>query len=107
MNTFKVLAQSAPGATTLTDIYTVPDNTYTVVSTLSVCNRGTSGTYRIAIRPLGEAIANKHYISYDTAIAANVTVNFTTGMTLGSGTIVSVYASSADMSFSLFGVETS
>lgn len=105
---FKVLGQSAPGAATDTDLYTVPNATFTTVSTLTVCERGgASGTFRIAVRPKGAAISNEHYIYYDTAIAANVTTNITIGMTLASGTIITVQASTADMSFNLFGVETS
>jgi len=50
--TYKVLAQSAPSATTETTLYTVPSSTSAVVSTIAITNQaGTSGTYRIAVRP--------------------------------------------------------
>ena len=46
-NTYKVLGQVAPSATTATTAYTVPSATQTVVSTIVVANRGTaSATYR-------------------------------------------------------------
>lgn len=106
-NTFKVLGQSAPAATTDTTLYTVPTNTYTTVSTLNVCNRGSAATFRVAVRPLGRALANEHYLYYDTALGANASLNVTIGMTLASGTVITVYASTGDTSFNLFGVETS
>jgi len=104
--TLKVLGQSAPAATTNTNIYTVPASKAAVISTLVVCNRGTSaGTFRIAVRPGGAAIANQHYLFYDTALAASSCIAVTIGMTLATTDIVTVYASSANFSFSLFGSE--
>ena len=54
---YKVLGQSAPSATTNTDVYTVPSGKSAVISTLAICNRGTANaTYRIAVRPVGVPI---------------------------------------------------
>lgn len=105
---YKVLGQSAPSATTATTLYTVPASTDAVVSTISVCNRAaTAGTYRIAIRPAGAALANSHYIAYDSSVAANNTTFITVGVTLDATDVITVYASSADMTFSAFGTEIS
>jgi len=105
-STYKVLAQSAPSATTNTDAYTVGSGKTAVVSTITVCNRSAVAvTYRIAIRPLGATIANQHYIAYDVALAANDTTALTLGVTLGSTDVVTVYASTADLSFGIFGAE--
>lgn len=106
--TYKVLGQLNPSATTATTLYTVPSATKTVVSTISVCNQaGTAGTYRIAIRPAGETLAAKHYIAYDSAITANNSTMITIGVTLGATDVITVYASSASMSFNAFGSEIS
>jgi hypothetical protein len=52
--TYKVLAQSAPSATTNTDVYTVGAGNQTTISTITMCNRAaTAATYRIAVRPDG------------------------------------------------------
>jgi len=103
---FSVLGQSNPNATTLTTLYTCPASTQTVCSTLVVCNQaGAGGTFRIAVRPAGAAIAAKHYLAYDAAINANSTLTFTIGITLEATDVVSVYASSTSFSFSLFGQE--
>lgn len=105
---YKTLGQSNPSATTNTTLYTVPSATSTVVSTVTVCNQAsTAGTFRIAIRPAGASIAAQHYIAYDTPIAANDTIALTLGITLATTDVVTVYASSATMSFSAFGSEIS
>jgi glucose-6-phosphate dehydrogenase assembly protein OpcA len=105
---YKVLGQVAPSATTATTLYTVPASTDTVVSTIVVCNRAaTTGTFRVAIRPAGEGIANKHYIAYDVSSDANSLTTITIGITLDTTDVITVYASSADFSFSAFGSEIS
>lgn len=106
--TYKVLGQSAPSATTATTLYTVPASTNTVVSTITVANRGVAaGSYRLAIRPAGASLANQHYIAFDVPINANDTTSLTIGITLEATDIITVYASSADFSFNAFGSEIS
>jgi hypothetical protein len=104
--TYKVLAQSAPSATTNTDVYTVGAGKQAIISTITICNRSASAaTYRIALRPDGATIANSHYIAYDVALAANDTTALTLGITCDASDVVTVYASTADLTFSLFGSE--
>jgi glucose-6-phosphate dehydrogenase assembly protein OpcA len=106
--TYKVLGQVAPSATTATTAYTVPSATKAVVSTIAVANRGaSSATYRIAIRVAGSALSNEEYIAYDTAITANNSTMITIGITLGATDVITVYASTADLSFNVFGSEIS
>jgi hypothetical protein len=105
---YKVLGQVAPAATTGTALYTVPASTQTVISTISVCNRAaTAGTFRIYLRPNDEALADKHYLVYDAAIAANDSLFLTLGITADAADVLYVYASSANMSFQAFGSEIS
>ena len=107
-DTLKVLGQLAPSATTNTDLYTVPGNTQTTVSSIAACNRsGGALTFRVAVRPSGATIVNEHYIYYDKSVAANDTVFIIVGLTLSEDDVITVYASSVDMAFSIFGVETS
>jgi len=104
--TYKVLGQVAPSATTATTLYTVPSATSTVVSTIAVCNRAaTAATYRIAIRVAGSALSNEEYIAYDASITANNSTFITIGVTLAATDVITVYASTADLSFNAFGSE--
>jgi glucose-6-phosphate dehydrogenase assembly protein OpcA len=105
---YKVLAQSAPSATTATDIYTVPSSTQTVISTIVVANRASSdATYRIAVRPNGATLANQHYVAYDVTVGASDSTNLTLGITVDAADVITVYASTANLSFNIFGTEIS
>jgi len=104
--TYKVLGQSAPSATTNTDVYTVGSGKQATVSTITVCNRSaTIATYRIAIRVAGSALSNEEYIAYDAPIGSNDSVTWTIGVTLGAADVVTVYASTANLSVNIFGAE--
>lgn len=104
--TYKTLGQSNPGATTLTTLYTVPASTSAICSSIVVCNQAAAaGTFRVSVRVAALADTAKQYLFYDTAIAANTSVIATLGITLAATDVVSVYASSATMSFNLFGQE--
>lgn len=105
---YKVLGQAAPSATTETALYTVPASTQSVISTITICNRGTTaGTIRLYIRPNNEALANKHYLIYDPAIAAGDTIFLTVGATMDAADVLYCYASTANFSFNAFGSEIS
>ena len=107
-STYKVLGQSAPSATTNTDVYTVPSARESVISTIVIANRAdTAGTFRLAVRPNGAAIADQHYLAYDVPIAANDSTTLTLGLTLDAADVITFYASSASMSINVFGSEIS
>ena len=105
---YKVLGQQNPSANTAVTLYTVPSSTSTIASTLNVCNLGTTAsTFRVAVRPAGATLANVHYITYDTNLPANDSIAMTMGLTLATTDIVTVYANTANVNFSLFGTELS
>lgn len=103
---YKVLGQSAPAATTLTSLYTVPSATEAVISTVVVCNRSASDrTFRLAVRPNGASISNEHYLAYDVTVGASDSTTLTLGITMDAADVLSVYASTTDLSFTAFGSE--
>ena len=107
-NAYKTLGQVADASANNVTLYTVPASTETVVSTIVICNReGASNTFRIAVRPNGATLANEHYLAYDSSISANDTITMTLGITVDATDIVSVGASDANVSFSIFGTEIS
>lgn len=104
---YKVLAQ-AVGTASLTTLYTVPAATEAIISTISIANRGTvADTYRIAVRPDGESIENKHYLAYGASVPANDTIALTLGVTMNANDVLSVYSGTTDLSFQAFGAEIS
>jgi hypothetical protein len=101
----KVLGQATP-STSLTDIYTVPAATQTAVSSIVVCNITTVvKTYRVAVRPAGASINNKHYLAYDAPISKNATMTLVLGIALAATDVISVYGSDTNVQFSVFGQE--
>jgi glucose-6-phosphate dehydrogenase assembly protein OpcA len=101
---YQVLGQIAPSATTDTTLYTVPALKEVVVSTLVIANRAaTAATFRIAVRPAGAAIANQHYLAFDITVGASDSTTLTLGMTLAATDVITVRASTANLSFSAFG----
>ncbi len=108
-DTLKVLGQAAPADTNNADLYTVPEDIQTTVSSLVACNlTGNTPSFRVAVRPLGATVASEHYIYYDKALAANDSVFIIIGITLSDDDVITIRSSAADeIAFTLFGVETS
>lgn len=104
--TYKVLGQSNPAATTATTLYTVPSATSTVVSTIVVCNQAAvAATFRISIRPAGAAQTAAMYVAYDVTVGASDSTALTLGLTLATTDVITVYASTATISFNAYGSE--
>lgn len=103
----KVLGQSNPAATTATTLYTVPSGKSAVVSTLVVANlAATAATFRVAVRVAGATLANSQYIAYDVTVGASDSTALTLGITMAATDVLTVYASSANLTFSAFGDES-
>lgn len=105
---YRILGQIAPAANVAggSQLYAAGSTTSAVVSTIVVCNRGTSAaTYRIAIREDNAALDNKQYLAYDATIPANTTTTYTLGITLSALDTVTVVASTANLTFQAFGSE--
>ena len=108
--TYKVLGQLKPTAATASTLYTVPTGAgnYAVVSTLTITNQGSiPSAIRVAIRPAGAALEDKHYIVYNVQAPAVSTLNFTMGITVASTDVITVYDTVGTCSFNLFGSENS
>lgn len=102
----KVLGQSSPPATTLTDIYTVPLNYSAVVSSILICNTGVlEESFRISIAVAGAADNISQYIYYDLSISANNTFSATLGISLSQTDVIRIYSSNSTLNFHIFGIE--
>ena len=106
---YKVLGQQNPAATTLTTLYT-STSVETVVSTVTVANlAGSAATFRLLVQPSADvgAAANKQYLAYDVTVGATDTTTLTLGLTLASGDVLKIYASTATLAFNAFGSQIS
>lgn len=108
---YKVLAQSSPTTTSIANVYTVPAATNTIISTLMICNRSAgNASYNIAVVPGGAAIANQHYIAFNSLVPANDSIALTVGISLAATDNIAIQANTAganNLGFSLFGTEIS
>tara|TARA_R110002126_G_scaffold19609_2_gene73578 strand:+ start:2412 stop:2750 length:339 start_codon:yes stop_codon:yes gene_type:complete len=103
----KVLGQLDPSATTVTVLYTVPDMTQTTVSSIVAANRtGSAITFRLSVHVGGASADDKQFIYYDKSVAANDSLSIVLGITLNQTDVVKVYTSAVNMSFNMFGCET-
>jgi hypothetical protein len=104
MSISTALAQSAPSATSLTDVYTCPAGKRAVVRVIAVERSGAAATFRVSVAINGAADSNEQYVSYDEAIGANASVT-SAPLSIDASDIVRVYASSANLSFTVTGIE--
>jgi hypothetical protein len=109
--TYKTLGQVQSTGTigTYDRLYTVPASTSSVVSSIVICNQTASAQYfRLACASSSATVTAKEFISFGTLVPANDTIPLVIGVTLDS-TIRHLMCSStsASVSFSAFGAETS
>lgn len=92
-------------ASTLTSLYSVPVDTFTVVS-LSLCNRGNQAVnVRVAVAS-SSTPTNAEWIEYDTEVLGKGVLE-RTGIVMDAGKVLVVWANAVNVSAVAFGIETS
>lgn len=98
-----ILGQSAPAATTNTTVYTVPSGKLASFS-VNILNRGAASvSVRLAIATTGTP-ANEEWIEFGASVPANGVLE-RSGLVAQAGERIVVFASTADVSVSVYGYE--
>ena len=85
----------------------MPDNTHTTVSSIVAANRtGSAITCRLSVHVAGASADDKQFLFYDKSVAANDSFSIVIGITLNQADVIKVRTSAVDMSFNIFGCET-
>ncbi len=105
----KVLGQSNPAANTLTPIYTCGSGLGATCSSITICNQSpnTTAYFNVSVAVGGAADNPAQYIYYQLPIDPYDTFIATIGFTLAQNDVVRVFATTGNISFSLFGCELS
>ena len=106
--TAKILAESNPSASSLTDAYTVPASTTAMITSIDVCNFSSSAVANITVKiaVAGLADTNKQY-TYFFTLDKQDTLERTCGIPLQTTDVVRVMADTANVSFQIYGIEYS
>jgi hypothetical protein len=100
---YGVLGQASPAAAVLADAYTVPAGRRAAIRVV-VTSRGGPETFRVAVSPLGAAIANEHYIAYNFVLDANDSLT-SAPIEVGETDVVRVRSLNGNISFTVDGLE--
>jgi hypothetical protein len=110
---YKILGQIFPTTNTVTNVYVTPAATSAIVSTIYITNQDSANAnVDIIVRPINEALANKHYVLRSQNIDAADTLILNLNITMNAAVIlagnVSIKAGetkAANVTFNAFGVE--
>ncbi len=113
--TYKILGQVFTTPNTFSNIYVTGSSATdsAVINSIYFCNQGVfTANVDIIIRPIGEALANKHYIVRKQKVEGASTFLLNLGVTIGNNTIIAAntqYTAGvgglSNVSYSAFGIE--
>ena len=113
-NSYKILGQIAPSSNTLTNVYVTGASVSSVVNTIYLCNQDSANAnVSVIVRPINEALANKHFILQDQRLDAADTIILNLNITINSDVILAANIATrtgevtANCSVNAYGVEIS
>ena len=113
-NSYKILGQIAPTSNTLTNVYVTGASVSSVVNTIYLCNQDSANAnVSVIVRPVNEALANKHFILQDQRLDAADTIILNLNITMNSDVILAANIATrtgeatANCSVNAYGVEIS
>ena len=110
---YKPLGQILTTSNTITNVYVTDTGKSAVINSIYITNQDTSNAnVDIIIRPISEALANKHFYLFNQEVKAADTVILNLGITMNSAVILAANnkyrngeGASANVSVNAFGLE--
>jgi len=109
--TYKRLGAINPSANTQTNVYVVPAATEAVMSTITICNQGSSNaSYSLALMTASEfnaAAPAATFLVRGATVPAADSIILTIGLTANAGSVLAANTNNTNISFAAFGSEIS
>lgn len=104
---YKTLAQVTPTPGVLTNVYVTGASTQAVIGTITVSGlfETTNSSFGIAVRPINEAIDDKHYIFRGSPVLVDEVLVISGAVTMGPNTILAANNYTGNAHFTVYGVE--
>ena len=105
---YEILGQVSPSANTLTNVFVTGASSSAIVGTITLHNFSDSNTsYSLVVRPINEAIGDKHFIIRGGVLPARELITITGAVTLNSSAILAANTGGSSVSINAYGVEIS
>ena len=105
---YEILGQVSPTANTLTNVFVTGAATSSIVGTITIHNfSDANASYSLVVRPINEALANKHFIVRGGILPARELITITGAVTMNANAILAANTSGGSVSFNAYGVEIS
>jgi len=104
---YKTLGQITPPAATITNLYVTGASTQAVVGTITVSGlfETTNSSFSIFVRPINEALENKHFIFRGSPVLIDEALVVSGAITMGPNTILAANSLTGNAHFTAYGVE--
>jgi hypothetical protein len=103
---YEILGQISPTANTLTNVFVTGASSSAIVGTITLHNFSDSNTsYSLVVRPINEAIGNKHFIIRGGILPARELITITGAVTMNSSAILAANTGGSSVSINAYGVE--
>ena len=103
---YEILGQVSPTANTLTNVFVTGAATSSIVGTITIHNfSDANASYSLVVRPINEALANKHFIVRGGILPARELITITGAVTMNANAILAANTNGGSVSFNAFGVE--
>ncbi len=103
---YEILGQVSPSANTLTNVFVTGATVSVAVGTITISNfSDANASYSLIVRPINEALANKHFIVRGGVLPARELITITGAVTMNANAILAANTNNGSVTFNAYGVE--